>query len=152
MAYASVALYALSLALPTIHEVGLGVAPNLGFAILATGWLGFLFLQVGWFANLFWLLGLIFLSRRRWKAAAILGALAALVAADAFVLYETGFPSDSGGSHDVTLMYGFYVWWASMWVLAVGAFLLWRRARPALSEVDGSRIRADFHEEARHGA
>ena len=73
-------------------------------------------------------------------------------AADSFVLYETGFPSDSGASMAVTLMYGFYVWWASLWVLAVGAFLLWRRARAAEPMADGSRTADDFHEEARHGA
>ncbi|MFL5383662.1 MAG: hypothetical protein ACJ8GN_14175 [Longimicrobiaceae bacterium] len=151
VAFASVALYLLSLALPAIEEVELGIPPNLGFAILATGFLGFMFLQMGWFANVFWVLGLVFLARRRWKAAAILGALAVLVAADSFVLYETGFPSDSGGSLAVTLRYGFYVWWASLWVLAVGAFLLWRRQRAAEFPVDGLRSAADFHEEARHG-
>ena len=150
VACASIALYLLSLALPAIEEVELGVAPNPGFAILATGWLGFMFLQMGWFANVFWVLGLIFLVRRRWKAAAILGAIAVVVAADSFVLYETGFPSDSGGSLEVALRYGFYVWWASLWVLAVGAFLLWRGQRSAELPVDGPR--STFHEEARHGA
>lgn len=125
---ASIALFLLSLALPAIHEVQVGVV-NRGLVILATGWLGFMFLQMGWFANVFWLLGLIFLARRRWKVATILGALAVLVAADSFVLYESGFPSDSGASLAVTLMYGFWVWWASLWVLAVGALLLWRGTR-----------------------
>lgn len=152
VALASVALYLLSLALPAIHEVGLGVAPTRGLGILATGYFGFLFLQLGWLANVFWVLGLVFLARRRWKRAAVLAALAVVVAADSFVLYATGFPSDSGHNYAVTLMYGFWVWWASLWVLAAGAYLLRRGALAAERVVDGSRSVADFHEEARHGA
>lgn len=152
VALASVTLYVLSLALPAIHEVGLGIDPDRGFMILATGMMGFMFLQMGWFANVFWVLGMVALGRNRWGPAAVRGALAVVVAADSFVLYETGFPSDSGASHAVTLMYGFWVWWASLWVLAAGALLLWRRARAAEVAVDGSRTAADFHEEARHGA
>jgi len=152
VAYASVALYLLSLPLPAIHEVGLGVGPTRGLGILATGYFGFLFMQLGWLANVFWVLGVILLARQQWKTATILAALAVVVAADSFVLYATGFPSDSGHNYAVTLMYGFWVWWASLWVLAAGAFLLWRRARAAESQVDGAQAETDFHEEARHGA
>jgi hypothetical protein len=128
---ASVGLFALSLALPALGEVGLGVPDDRGYLILATGWAGILFGQFGWFANGFWVAGLIYLSLRRWKAAAIAAALAVLVAADTFMLYRTGFPSDSGNSHAAAILAGFYVWWASMWVLAAGAILLWRRHRAA---------------------
>jgi len=88
--------------------------------------------QLGWFANPLWAAGLVFLHRGRWKAASIAGVLAVLVAADSFALYHTGIPSDSGRTHPFSgLRIGFYVWWASMWVLAAGALLLWRGQRAA---------------------
>jgi hypothetical protein len=126
-----VALFALSLALPALREVGLGVPADRGYLILAMGWAGLLVGQVGWFANAFWAAGLIYLGLRRWKAAAIAATLAVLVAADTFMLYRTGVPSDSGKIYATAILPGFYVWWGSLWVLAAGAVLLWRRHREA---------------------
>lgn len=126
---ASVALFALSLALPALREVGLGVPDERGYMVLATGWAGLLFLQFAWFANGFWVAGIVFLHRRRWKLAALSAGTAALMAADSFLLYVTGFTSDSGARIPVRLLAGFWVWWASLWVLAAGAILLWREHR-----------------------
>jgi MYXO-CTERM domain-containing protein len=134
--FASVALYALSLALPALRQVGLGTPDERGYIVMATGWVGILFGQFGWFANLFWAAALIQLARGRWKAATVTAWLAVLVAADTFVLYRTGFPSDSGRSHSAAILVGFYVWWGSLWLLAVGALVLWRR-----------RVGADLHGE-----
>jgi len=125
----SVALFAVSLTLPALAQVGLGVDDDRGYMVLAMGWAGVLFGQFGWFANAYWAAGLVFLARRRWKAAAVTASLAVLVAADTFMLYRTGFPSDAGGSHAVKILAGFWVWWASLWVLAVGAIVRWRRHR-----------------------
>jgi len=126
---ASVAVYGLSLGLPAIREVAGGRPGDRGYLVLATGLIGALFGQFGWFANGLYALGLIQLSRHRWKAAAIAAALAVLLAADSFMLYRSGFPSDSGASHPVSLQSGFYVWWGSLWVLAAGALVLWRGQR-----------------------
>lgn len=125
------ALYALSLGLPAISETGSPIPADRGYLILATGMLGILFGQFGWFANGFYAAALICLERSRWKAAAIAAALAVILAADSFLLVHTGFPSDSGTNSPAGLRAGFYVWWGSMWVLALGAFLLWRGRRSA---------------------
>jgi hypothetical protein len=126
---ASAALYALSLGLPALREVGLGVPAERGYVIFATGWAGLLIRQFAWFANALWVASLVYLQLRRWKAAAVAASLAVLVAADSFVLYSTGIVSDSGSKIPIRLMVGFWVWWASLWVLAVGATVLWRRHR-----------------------
>lgn len=97
--------------------------------ILGTGYFGVLAGQVAWFANPLWAAGLFYLLRRRWKAAAICASLAVVVAAESFLLYSTGFPSDSGATIPVRLVAGFWVWWSSLWVLAAGALVLWRRHR-----------------------
>ena len=142
--WSSMALYALSLALPALslghpamRDVGLGAGER-GYVIMATGWAGVLFAQFGWFANAFWATGLIYLSRRRWNAAALAATLGALLAANTFTLYRTGVPSDSGRSHATAVLPGFWVWWASLWVLAVGAILLWRRHRGEPDSGEGS--------------
>lgn len=129
MLWASVALFAVSLALPALRQVGLGIGDDRGYVVMATGWAGLLIGQVGWFANALWAAGLIYFARGRWKAAAVTAGLAVLVAADTFILYRTGFPSDSGRVHAAEILPGFWVWWASLWVLAVGAVVLWRRHR-----------------------
>jgi hypothetical protein len=129
---ASAGLFVLSLVLPALGYRGPGPVGSRGWVVLATGALGILILQVGWFANLLWLAGAVQLWRRRWRPAALLALLAALVAADSFMLYRTGLPSDSGGHQPVVLLAGFYVWWGSLWVLAVGAHLL-RRRHPSAS-------------------
>lgn len=116
--------------------MGEGHVVERGAIVAAGGIFGIPIGQVGWFANLFWAAGVVFLSRRRWNAAAAAATLAVLVAANSFLLPRTGMPSDSGYTHPVTLMSGFYVWWASHWVLTAGALLLWRRppAEPARVE------------------
>jgi hypothetical protein len=131
----SVALYVASLALPAIRELGVGpsVPPDRGLAVLALGWLGVLAGQFGWLANLFWVIGAYCLSRRHWTAAAITSTIAVLVAADSFRMYATGMAGDSGTPHDIQLLAGFYVWWAGMWVLSAGAWLLLERNRPAIA-------------------
>jgi len=132
--FASVAVYALSLGLPAIREVASGRPGDRGYLVLTMGMLGVLFGQFGWFANGLYALGLIQLSRHRWKAAAIAAGLAVLLAADSFMLLRSGFPSDSGTHHPVAFQSGFYVWWGSLWILAAGALLLWRGQRIAASE------------------
>ena len=143
-------LYALSLALPALREVGLGVPDERGYMVLATGWAGVLFLQFAWFANAFWAAGMVYLHRRRWRDAAAFASVAVVVAAESFLLYSTGFISDSGRRIPVRLLVGFWVWWASLWVLAAGAIVLWRRHRegPDSAEVPA----ADFQRGGGHGA
>jgi hypothetical protein len=126
---ASVVLFALSLVLPALGEGELGVRVEPGYMILGTGYFGVLFGQLAWFANPLWVAGLVYLIRRRWKAAAICASLAVVLAAESFLLYSTGFPSDSGATIPVRLLAGFWVWWSSLWVLAAGALVLWRRHR-----------------------
>jgi hypothetical protein len=134
----STALFALSLALPALREVGLGVNDERGYMVLATGWAGLLFLQFAWFANGFWVAGMVYLHQRRWKAAASAAGLAVLIGAESFLLYSTGFISDSGNKIPVRLLVGFWVWWGSLWVLAAGAILLWRRQRGEPGSVEGT--------------
>jgi hypothetical protein len=122
-------MYALSLALPALREVGLGVDDERGWEVLAAGWAGLLFLQFAWFANLLWVAGLVHLHRGAWRSAAIWASVAVVVAAESFLLYSTGFVSDSGARIPIRLLAGFWVWWSSLWVLAIGAILLWRRQR-----------------------
>jgi len=124
---ASVVLFALSLVLPALREGELGVRVEPGYMILGTGYFGVLVGQLAWFANPLWAAGLVYLLRRRWKAAAICAGLGVVVAAGSFLLYSTGFPSDSGATIPVRLLAGFWVWWSSLWILAAGALVLWRR-------------------------
>jgi hypothetical protein len=128
---ASLALFALSLVLPAFREVGLRADAEAGYVILATGYFGALVGQVAWFANPLWVAALVYLLRRRWKAAAIAACLAVGVAAESLLLYSTGIPSDSGRTIPVRLLAGFWVWWSGLWVLAAGALVLWRRHREA---------------------
>jgi len=129
--FTSVALFALSLVLPALREVGLRADAEAGYVILATGYFGALVGQVAWFANPLWVAALLYLFRRRWKAAAVAACLAVGVAAESLLLYSTGIPSDSGRTIPVRLLVGFWVWWSSLWVLAAGALVLWRRHREA---------------------
>jgi len=82
------------------------------------------------------LVGVIALFRRRWKQAALCGGAAVLLAATAFQFYEphaapntwshmTGL--DHSNMRITRLLSGFYLWWASGWVLAgAGLIGVWR--------------------------
>lgn len=124
---ASVVLYLVSLGLPAIAELypGGGRIDTAGYLVLGMGMIGLLAGQIGWFANPLWLLGAILLWRRRWTGAATAAAGALLVGSASFFLQRTGMPSDSGDNIPTRLLIGFYVWWASLWVLAIGAVVRW---------------------------
>lgn len=132
MVAASALLFAASLALPALaetHSDGVRI-DELGYVLLETGWAGLLIGQIAWFANPLWVLGAILLWRGRWKGAAKAAVGALLVGSVSFFLMRTGVPSESGPSITARLLVGFYVWWASLWVLAIGAVVYWLQTRP----------------------
>jgi hypothetical protein len=123
-----VVLYAIACATPALTFEKNGRQNWFGIAVLLMGWMGIFFGQIGWFANLLLPIGWVCLLFRRWIAAAIVGVLALVVAANTFFLYVQDVPGDEGGTTTLVFQHphvGFYFWVASIVELIATAGILY---------------------------
>ena len=117
--WASFALFVPSLILPSLYFENGESYP--GFAAFFLGWLGASHSQFGWYANLVWALAAGALVSRRSRFCMAAAILAVAIAMDSFRLIGESVRGDLIVSG---LGPGFYVWVASMLVLAVLAAVL----------------------------
>lgn len=123
VALTSLSTFAVSLCLPAIHAGGMSIQ---GSQLLFMGWLGILYSGViPWIANPLYALAVLMFVFGQYRWATITGVAALLVALDSLRL-DTWRVDDKPVPID---HYGvsFYLWQASFLILAIGAFVAWRR-------------------------
>jgi hypothetical protein len=105
-----------------------------GFEVALLGWQAIFVGNLGWIANPLLFLSLLFILMRAWSIAAVCATLALLFALHSLMLVGDRIIADEGGVTHMVLsrMYsGFYLWLASILIVAGGSIWWWRRARGA---------------------
>lgn len=124
VAIASLLVFMTSMFLPAIHAGGIVIQ---GSQLLWMGWMGMLYSGiVAWLANPLYVLALLLMILRKDRGAFWLGLAAFLIGLDSLRLDtwrvdEKPVPIDHLGT-------SFYLWEASFLILAIGAFVAWRRS------------------------
>lgn len=89
----------------------------MGYWVLVTGWLGFALFQFAWYANLLGLLGVLLMQQQPNRAIA-LAVVGVFLAGQAFWFEDI--PGRHVSMHIVQLGAGFWLWYASMVLIALG--------------------------------
>lgn len=99
-----------------------------GIEVLVLGWQGVFLGQFAWFANPFWMLSLLLAFFRRWILTSIVGAIALLIAFDAFSFVGAKIPLDEAFVNTTVFLrydFGFYFWLGSLGTVMLGALAAW---------------------------
>jgi hypothetical protein len=91
--------------------------PVMGYWVFATGWLGFSLFQFAWYANLLILMAVLMMSHYP-NRAMTMAVLAVLVGGHAF--WFESIPSQGTTMHILRLGIGFWLWYASIILMALG--------------------------------
>jgi cytochrome c-type biogenesis protein CcmH/NrfF len=128
---ASLVCYAAACVTPALELIGKehthifgGVAFLYGPLVVLTG-------QFSWFANLLWLTAILLVLFGRFTGGLVLSVLALAVAAHAWALFGIEIPGDEASATTYSLKsleIGFYLWLLSFVLLAIGSFMLRRKA------------------------
>ncbi|MEO6993964.1 MAG: hypothetical protein ABI273_10065 [Lacunisphaera sp.] len=135
---ANLFLFVVSCCLPAL-EFKNSNSPNdvmFGLRALAVGWSGLFAWIFTWFANPAWLLGVIFMSRRKPTPAVIFAVVAIALAGTTFSVIGRELPADEGGVTKMTvikLLPGCYVWMASLVTLPFAVFFKRPAEHPAIA-------------------
>ena len=93
-----------------------------GLEVALLGWQALLVGNFAWLANILYFPGLVMVLLRLWRTAALLGTVALAVGLHTLALVGKDVPADEGGVTRMALAHpraGFYLWMASMAVVAV---------------------------------
>jgi hypothetical protein len=124
---ASLLLFVIACATPAVYFDSTSHEPWPGVMTLILGAFGLFTGQFAWLANPFYAIALVLVLVRQWIAAATVAAIALLVALTSLLLLGETVPLDEAGVNKATVTGfgpGFYVWLASILLVAVGSLTL----------------------------
>lgn len=135
VAFLSVVIYITACVLPAlefIHTDGTHDELMIGANVLAMGWCGIFMLNLAWFANPFYIVSVVLLWLRKYKASIISATVALIIGAQTFLLFGHQWLADEAGIKHFQLKaihIGTYIWLLSILIVLPAAYFCKRLDR-----------------------